>query len=86
MKITEKVQRRLRNVFITLTIICLTPLCEKGRILNGAQSVNAFAGQEILCVLDLGNEMYSSHGLEAGLNYRLVNEFAAASHCNVTVI
>ena len=86
MKITEKVQRRLRNVFITLTIICLTPLCEKGRILNGAQSVNAFAGQEILCVLDLGNEMYGSHGLEAGLNYRLVNEFAAASHCNVTVI
>ena len=86
MKITEKVQRRLRNVFITLTIICLTPLCEKGRILNGAQSVNIFAGQEILCVLDLGNEMYSSHGLEAGLNYRLVKEFAAASHCNVTVI
>ena len=30
--------------------------------------------------------MYSSYGLETGLNYRLVNEFAAANHCNITII
>ena len=86
MKITEKVQRRTRNVIITLTIICLTPLCEKGRILSGAHSVNAFAGEELVCAIDLGDEMYSSHGLETGLNYRLLNKFAEANHCNVKII
>lgn len=86
MKITEKVQRRTRNVIITLAIICLTPLCEKGRKLSGARPVNAFAGEELICVIDLGNEMYSSHGLEAGLNYTLVNEFAKDNHCDVRII
>lgn len=83
---TEKLQRRIRNVIISLTIICLTPLCEHGRRLSGAHSVNAYAGEEIICVIDLGNEMYGRHGLETGLNYRLVGEFAKANHCNVKVI
>ena len=86
MRFKEKLQRRTRNVIISLTIICLTPLCEKGRILSGAHSVNAYAGEEIICAIDLGNEMYSPHGLETGLNYRLVGEFAKANHCNVKII
>lgn len=86
MKLTEKVQRRTRNALICLTIICLTPLCEKGRILSGAHSVNAYAGEELICAIDLGNEMYSRHGLETGLNYRLLGEFAQANHCNVKII
>ena len=86
MKFTEKVQRRTRNVIITFTIICLTPLCEKGRTLSGAHSINAFASEELTCVIDLGNEMYSSRGLETGLNYQLVHEFAKDNHCRVKVI
>ena len=86
MKITEKVQRRVRNAIITLTIICLTPLCEKGRFLSGAHDTNAYAGKELTCAIDLGNEMYGSHGLEAGFNYRLVNEFAKANHCSIRIV
>ena len=86
MKITEKVQRRLRNVLICLTIICLTPILEKGRTLSGAHTANSFAGAEIVCAIDLGNEMYSSHGLETGLNYKLISEFAKDNHCNVRII
>lgn len=86
MKITEKVQRRLRNVLICLTIICLTPILEKGRTLSGAHTANAFAGAELVCAIDLGNEMYSSHGLETGLNYKLVSEFAKDNHCNVRIV
>ena len=86
MRITEKVQRRTRNVIICLTIICLTPLCEKGRTLSGAHSVNAFAGEELICAIDLKNEMYSSSGLEAGMNYELLCEFAKENHCNVKII
>lgn len=86
MKITEKVQRRTRNAIISLTIIFLTPLCEKGRTLSGAHSVNEFAGEEVICAIDLPDEMYNSHGLETGLNYRLLGEFAKANHCNVKII
>ena len=86
MKLTEKVQRRTRNALICLTIICLTPLCKNGRTLSGAHSVNAYAGEELVCAIDLGNEMYGRHGLETGLNYRLLGEFAKANHCNVKVI
>ena len=86
MRITEKVQRRTRNVIITLSVICLTPLCEKGRTLSGAHSVNAFAGDELICAIDLGNEMYSPHGLETGLNYELLGEFAKDNHCNIKIV
>lgn len=86
MKISEKVQRRLRNIIICLTIICLTPLIEKGRTISGAHTANAFAGAELICAIDLGNEMYSSHGLETGLNYKLMSEFAKDNHCDVTIV
>ena len=86
MKIKEKTQRRIRNAIITFVIICLTPLCEKGRMLNGADNTNAFAGSEMTCAIDLGNDMYGSHGLETGLNYELLNRFAKDNHCNIRII
>ena len=85
-KVSSKVERRFRNVLITLTIICLTPLCERGRMLNGAHSANAFAGQDITCVIDLGNEMYTGHGLEAGMSYELLSRFAEDNRCNINII
>ncbi len=86
MKIKEKTQRRFRNVIISLTIICLTPLCEKGRMLSGAHSVNAYAGREIVCAIDLGNDMYGSHGLETGFNYELMRRFAQDNHCEIRIV
>lgn len=84
--ISVKTERRLRNVLITLAIICLTPLCEKGRMLSGAHSANAFAGQDVTCVIDLGDEMYAGHGLETGMNYELLNRFAEDNRCNINII
>ena len=86
MNISGKKARRLRNVVISFAIICLTPLCEKGRMLSGAHSVNTFAGKELICAIDLGNDMYSRHGLETGLNYELMSRFAQDNHCNVKII
>ena len=86
MRIKEKTQRRLRNFLIVFAIICLTPLCEKGRMLNGADSANAFAGEELICAIDLGEGMYGSHGLETGMNYELLQKFAKDNHCNVKVV
>ena len=84
--ISGKTERRLRNVLITLAIICLTPLCERGRMLSGAHSANAFAGEDIRCVIDLGDEMYAGHGLETGMNYELLSRFAEDNRCNISII
>lgn len=84
--ISGKVERRLRIVLITLIIICLTPLCERGRMLNGAHSSNVFAGEDIRCVIDLGDEIYARHGLETGMNYELLSRFAEDNRCNISII
>lgn len=86
MNTSGKKTRRLRNVVITLAIICISPLCEKGRMLSGARSVNTLAGKELVCAIDLGNDMYGSHGLETGLNYELMSRFAQDNHCSVKII
>lgn len=86
MNISGKKTRRLRNVVITLAIICITPLCEKGRMLSGARSVNTLAGRELVCAIDLGNDMYGSHGLETGFNYELMSRFAQDNHCSVRIV
>ena len=84
--ISGKTERRLRNVLITLAIICMTPLCENGRMLNGAHQANAFEGEDIRCVIDLGDEMYAGHGLETGMSYELLNRFAEDNRCNINII
>ena len=82
----EKTQRRLRNVLISLTIICLTPLCEKGRMLSGADAADSLAGKEIICAIDLCDDMYGGHGLETGLNYQLIKMFADDNRCGVRIV
>ena len=67
-------------------IFCLAPFCEEGRVLGVSQFSNAYIGQELRCVIDLGSEIYNSQGLETGLNYKLLREFTAANRCNLTII
>lgn len=86
MKIAEKTERRLRYVLISLIIICITPLCERGRMLKGAHTTDTFSGKDLTCVIDLGDDMYGSHGLETGLNYELLNKFAEDNRCNIDII
>ena len=83
---TEKTKRRFRNVVITLAVICITPLCEKGRMLSGAHTTEYFAGKDITCVIDLGNDIYGAHGLETGFNYELLSRFAQDNHCDIRIV
>lgn len=87
MIITEKRIRRTRNLLITMLIICLTPLCENGRPLSGADSRNGwFTGKELVCAIDLGDDMRGAHGLETGFSYELVKRFAQDNNCTVKII
>ena len=86
MVLKGKTERRLRCILISITIICLAPLCERGRILQGAHANAAFAGKDITCVIDLENEMYGGYGLETGLNYELLSKFAKDNKCNINIV
>ena len=87
MVFTEKRIRRARNLFICLLIICMTPLCEKVRPLSGADSKNDwFTGKELVCAIDLGDDMRGAHGLETGFSYELIQQFAKDNSCTVKII
>ena len=62
------------------------PLLENGRPLSGAIAEDCFSGKEIVCAIDLCDDMYGAHGLETGFNYHLLNKFAEDNRCNIKII
>lgn len=87
MTVTEKTIRRIRYFLITLFIICITPLCENGRPLNGAGNMeDTFTDMEITCVIHLGDDMRGAHGLETGFSYELLARFAQDHNCTANII
>ncbi len=84
--ISEKRKRRVRNIIITAVVICMTPIFEGTRPLSGAKSTDMFAGKEIVCAIELCDDMYGGHGLETGFNYQLINKFAEDNSCEVRVV
>lgn len=86
MKFTEKRRRRLNYVLFSFLVICMTPLCEKGRILSGASNSYTFEGEELVCAIDLGDDMYGAQGLKTGFSYELLEKFAKDNKCNVNVV
>ena len=55
-------------------------------MLSGADVTDIYAGKDITCVIDLKDEMYGAHGLEAGLSYEFIRRFAEDNKCNLKVI
>lgn len=86
MILTEKRKSRVRHIVAAILIIFIVPLCERGKDMSGASAVNAFAGEELICAIELGDDMYSSHGLETGFNYELLGRFAKDNRCSLKVV
>ena len=86
MKLTEKRKRRIQYLLFSFMVICLTPLCEKGRILSGHGTARTFAGEEITCAIELGDDMYGAHGLKTGFTYELLDKFAKDNKCDIRII
>lgn len=85
MKVSEKGKRRFGKALIAVAIVFATPMFEGGKPMSGAHTEDAFAGKELVCILDLCDDMYSSHGLETGFNYQLVERFAEDNRCEVRI-
>ena len=86
MVLTEKRKNRIRHFVTAILITLIVPLCERGKDMIGASTVNAFAGKELICAIDLGDDMYSSHGLETGFNYELLGRFAKDNRCSLKIV
>lgn len=86
MKVSGKVKRRFGKTLIAVAIVFATPMFEGGKPMSGAHNEDAFAGKEIVCVIDLCDDMYSKHGLEAGMNYHMAEKFAYDNRCEVKII
>lgn len=67
-------------------VICITPLCEKGRILSGHSMTRTFAGEELTCAIELGDDMYGAHGLKTGFSYELLENFAKDNRCDIRIV
>lgn len=84
--IKENIKRTFRYFSVSLLILCLTPLCDRETMMSGARSINPYTGGEIVCGIDLGDDMYGSHGLETGFCYELLCKFAEDNHCNISIL
>ena len=86
MVLTEKRKNRIRQTVASILIILIVPLCERGKDMSGASTTNTFAGRELICAIDLGDDMYGSHGLETGFNYELLGRFAKDNRCTLRIV
>ena len=86
MKLTDKRKRRINYFIFSIMVICITPLCEKGRMLSGHGMTKTYAGEELRCAIELGDDMYGAHGLKTGFSYELLERFAKDNRCNISVV
>ena len=86
MVLTEKRKNRIRHIAAAILIMLVVPLCERVKDMSGASTVNSLAGKELICAIDLGDDMYSSHGLETGFNYELLGRFAKDNRCSLKIV
>ena len=76
----------LKYICASLFLLLIIPLCERDRIISGAVGKHHFEGQELVCVIDLGDDMRGAHGLETGFSYELMNRFAEDNNCSISII
>ena len=64
-----------------------TPLYDNGRThTDTSVDMFHFSGRNIVCGIDLGDDMKGGHGLETGFAYEILKAFADAHNCNISVI
>lgn len=76
----------LKYVCVSILLLLIIPLCERDRVVSGAVNTNYFEGQELTCVIDLGDDMRGAHGLETGFSYELMKRFAEDNNCTISMV
>ena len=82
------VSKRTRRylVALALTFIAVTA-SDRAHVMESSESKESFdSSEEIKCAIVLGNDMYSSNGLNTGFNYELLHQFAKTAGRDLTVV
>ena len=81
------VSKRTRRYLITtvLTFIAVTA-SDRAHVIESSESKESFDSEEIKCAIVLGNDMYSSDGLNTGFNYELLGQFARTAKRDLSIV
>lgn len=87
MKISKNYIKTLKFLIITSLLMIACPLHESGHT-HSASAVDMFhfSGRTITCGIDLGDDMRGTHGLETGLVYELLQDFARDHNCTLRIV
>lgn len=76
MVITKRQKLHIRNILLIILLLLLIPFCDRTRIGCSAGSSESFNSDKIKATIAMPNDMYSSKGLKAGINYEMLKAFA----------
>lgn len=87
MKISKGNIKIIKFLIITSLLMIGCPLHESGHTCSeSAVDMFHFSGKTIKCGIDLGDDMRGAHGLETGLVYELLQDFAHDHNCTLRIV
>lgn len=83
--------RKLRFALTLTLLACFAYLYDSDKLLSqtsrqGLTNEEFYSGEQLICAIDLNGEMYNSRGLETGMNYEMLKQFAEDRNCKVHII
>ena len=86
MNITRANRKRLRNFIFFFTAVIFSTLVEQAGLHSDARTAQRYICDDLICAIDLGDDMYGHCGLETGMNYEVLNRFAKDNRCSIKII
>lgn len=83
--------RKLRFALTLTLLACFAYSYDYDKLLSQNSSYNSinnscYTGEELICAIELDGEIYSSRGLETGMSYEMLKQFAEDKNCKMHII
>ena len=79
-------KRTRRYLIATVLAFVAVTASDRAHVIESSESKESFGSEEIRCAIVLGNDMYSSNGLNTGFNYELLNQFAKTARKDLSIV
>ena len=87
MSIFKDHTRILKFLTVSALVLVARPMHDSGQALSESKAeIFHFSGRTIVCGIELGDDMKSSHGLESGFAYEVLKDFGRDHNCNVKIV
>lgn len=75
----------LKYITATLAVFCLSTFYQRIIVVDAVDTSGTFAGDTVRCALALDDDKFSRN-LESGFCYEILNRFADADNCSISVV